>query len=90
MTVQENVRTPIWSFWVDSNTVAVLSSFSNKMLLRTSSVIDSLSGQLIPFLVAIFRIFDTVFLETLQLRAMFRSLNQRVFSLRISRYLVIK
>lgn len=31
----------------------------------------------------------TVLRETLQLRAMFRSLNPRLFSLKISRYLVI-
>ena len=56
---------------------------------RSASVVPSGSGQEIPFSSALFTTLDTVFHEHGTDRAMFRSLNPRLLSLRISRYLVI-
>ena len=66
-----------------------LGSLGNIKSSKDSSVIGSQSGHEIFNSSALLRIFDTVFLETLQLSAMFRSLKFRLFSLMISRYLVM-
>ena len=56
---------------------------------RRLSVMVSSRGQEIFISLAFLRTFDTVFRDTLQLNAMFRSLKFRLWSLMISRYLVI-
>ena len=53
------------------------------------SVKSLFSGQAIPTSAALSKTFLTVFRDAPQIRAMLRSLNLRLFSLRISRYLVI-
>ena len=64
-------------------------SLGNISSSRLASVMDSLSGQVRLSSSALLQSFDTAFLETLQFKAMFRSLKFRLFSLIISRYLVM-
>ena len=56
---------------------------------KSASVMPSGNGHEILFSPARFNTFDTVFREQETDKAMFRSLNPRLFSRRISRYLVI-
>lgn len=56
---------------------------------KSASVVSSGNGHEILFSSARFNTFDTVFREQGTDKAMFRSLNPRLFSRRISRYLVI-
>lgn len=64
-------------------------SYQKLRFSKASSVMDSPSGQVRFNSSAFLQIFDTVFLETLQLSAMFLSLKFRLFNLIISRYLVM-